>query len=146
MVGKLRRKQQLYSEYEHVFVGTRLALGGLWRCNGPPPAALPGESGLQLLTVSQLHSAHQPLLSPVLPPRRGTVALTPISAQWRLPAVTAKGKRGSFHRRSYCLVQQYHHNPGTVNPPKTLMAAVHNPPNPKTVYCNHILGYPININ
>ncbi|KAL3993419.1 non-structural maintenance of chromosomes element 1 [Sarotherodon galilaeus] len=38
---KLRWKQRLFSEREHVFEGTRLALGGPRRRRGPPPAASP---------------------------------------------------------------------------------------------------------
>ncbi|CAI5676480.1 unnamed protein product [Oreochromis niloticus] len=38
---KLRGKQRLFSEREHVFEGTRLALGGPRRRRSPPPAASP---------------------------------------------------------------------------------------------------------
>lgn len=38
---KLRWKQRLFSEREHVFEGTRLALGGPRRRRGSPPAASP---------------------------------------------------------------------------------------------------------
>ncbi|XP_025754932.1 proline-rich protein 36-like [Oreochromis niloticus] len=94
---ELRGKQRLFVEREHVFEGTRLALGGPRRRCIPPPAASPAPEHLpQTVGASRRASAAPslaaPLLantpathSPDLQPRHGTAATPPTSAQRRLP-------------------------------------------------------------
>ncbi|CAI5669700.1 unnamed protein product [Oreochromis niloticus] len=59
---KLRGKQRLFSEREHVFEGTRLALGGPRRRRGSPPAASPAleHSPRRVGVTGRASAAHSP--------------------------------------------------------------------------------------
>ncbi|KAL4009132.1 hypothetical protein ACER0C_002984 [Sarotherodon galilaeus] len=156
---ELRRKQRLFAEREHVFEGTRLALGGARRRCGPPPAASPAlEHSPRRVGVTGQPSAARPPAAPLLTRPPAVLHSSPSTSPCRSDsvshlgsaetlslsgsAVSAREKQGSRRRRSSCLEQQYQ----SVSkmdfflspPPET----VHHPPNQKTVYCDVILDYP----
>ncbi|XP_025754758.1 proline-rich protein 36-like [Oreochromis niloticus] len=73
---ELRGKQRLFAEREHVFEGTRLALGGPRRCHGSPPAASPAsEHSPRRVGVTGQASAARSPAAPLLA-RPPAVSLT----------------------------------------------------------------------
>lgn len=64
---KLRKKQRLSLETEHIFDGTPLALGGPNRCRDPPPVASPAHEHLQW-RVGIIH--HAPVAHSLAAPLR----------------------------------------------------------------------------
>ncbi|XP_042084673.1 proline-rich protein 36-like [Haplochromis burtoni] len=63
---KLKERQRLFAEREHVFEGTRLALGGPRRRRVPPPAASPAPEHLpRRVDVSRRASAAPSLATPL---------------------------------------------------------------------------------
>ncbi|KAL4007065.1 adhesion G-protein coupled receptor G3 [Sarotherodon galilaeus] len=64
---KLKGKQRLFAEQEHIFEGTRLALGGPRRRRVPPPAASPApEHSPRRVDVSRRAAAVPSLAGPLL--------------------------------------------------------------------------------
>ncbi|KAL4006915.1 Ras-specific guanine nucleotide-releasing factor 1 [Sarotherodon galilaeus] len=88
---KLRGKQRLFSEREHVFEGTRLALGGPRRRRGSPPAASPASehSPWRMGVTGQASAARSPA-APLLarPPARRTRRHT-LDYSQQLPVVSS---------------------------------------------------------
>ncbi|XP_039902177.1 proline-rich protein 36-like [Simochromis diagramma] len=80
---KLRWKQRLFSEREHVFEGTRLALGGPRRCRGPPPAASPAsEHSPRRVGVTGQASAARSPAAPLLARPPAVLLTGPSTSPW----------------------------------------------------------------
>ncbi|XP_042070988.1 leucine-rich repeat extensin-like protein 5, partial [Haplochromis burtoni] len=80
---KLRWKQRLFSEREHVFEGTRLALGGPRRRRGPPPAASPAsERSPRRVGVAGQASAARSPAAPLLARPPAVLLTGPSTSPW----------------------------------------------------------------
>ncbi|KAL3999514.1 hypothetical protein ACER0C_007285 [Sarotherodon galilaeus] len=118
---KLKEKQRLFAEREHIFEGTRLALGGPRRRRVPPPAASPAPEHLpRRVGASRRASAAPPLAAPLLThtpaasfagppisPRRsgyashlGSMEATAPEAQLSTPAASSSRRKQRTRRHS----------------------------------------------
>ncbi|CAI5638204.1 unnamed protein product [Oreochromis niloticus] len=118
---KLKEKQRLFAEREHIFEGTRLALGGPRRRRVPPPAASPAPEHLpRRVGASRRASAAPPLAAPLLAhtpaasfagppisPRRsgyashlGSMEATAPEAQLSTPAASSSRRKQRTRRHS----------------------------------------------
>ncbi|CAI5670812.1 unnamed protein product [Oreochromis niloticus] len=165
---KLKERQRLFAEREHVFEGTRLALGGPRRRRVLPPAALPApEHPPRRVGFSRCASAAPSLAAPLLadtPPASctgpsasprhsgsashlgSTEAPAPEARLCTLPALSSRReRRARRHRTSHSELQH-----PVVSETDFFLSShfkpetVHYPPNQKTVCCDDILDYPIN--
>ncbi|KAL3969492.1 1-phosphatidylinositol-5-phosphate 4-kinase [Sarotherodon galilaeus] len=165
---KLREKQRLFAEREHVFEGTRLALGGPRRHRVLPPAASPApEHPPRRVGVSRCASAAPSLAALLLadtPPASctgpsaslrhsgsashlgSTEAPAPEARLCTPPALSSwRERRARRHRTSHSELQH-----PVVSETDFFLSShfkpetAHYPPNQKTVCCDDILDYPIN--
>ncbi|CAI5670505.1 unnamed protein product [Oreochromis niloticus] len=165
---KLREKQRLFAEREHVFEGTRLALGGPRRRRVLPPAASPApEHPPRRVGVSRCASAAPSLAALFLadtPPASctgpsaslrhsgsashlgSTEAPAPEARLCTPPALSSRReRRARRHRTSHSELQH-----PVVSETDFFLSShfkpetAHYPPNQKTVCCDDILDYPIN--
>ncbi|XP_039869446.1 formin-like protein 4 [Simochromis diagramma] len=125
---KLKERQWLFAEREHVFEGTRLALGGPRRRRVPPPAASPAPEHLpRRVDVSRRVSAAPSLAAPLLahtpaasfagpPPsprhngyasHLGSTEATAPEAQLFIPAASSSRRKRRTRRHKMDYFQQF---------------------------------------
>ncbi|XP_042073444.1 BCL-6 corepressor-like protein 1 [Haplochromis burtoni] len=125
---KLKERQRLFAEREHVFEGTRLALGGPRRRRVPPPAASPAPEHLpRRVDVSRRASAAPSLATPLLahtpaasfagpPPsprhngyasHLGSTEATAPEAQLFIPAASSSQRKRRARRHKMDCFQQF---------------------------------------